>query len=118
MILCILQLRKRIKALKGKITLYSSEIEIFRRKEIMAMEEMKKNVDTLQDLHEKLMAASEELEAINSEEKLLEWQLSVFPQLKVMFANKDPYDKLWKTALEFYTKHELWMNGKYPISSL
>lgn len=79
---------------------------------------MKKNVDTLQDLHEKLVAASEELEAINSEEKLLEWQPSVFPQLAVMFATKDPYDKLWKTALEFYTKHELWMNGNYLIFSI
>ncbi|EDV27935.1 uncharacterized protein TRIADDRAFT_52992 [Trichoplax adhaerens] len=107
------ELRKRVKLLEGKIITYSSDIEIFRRKEIMAMEEMKKNVDTLQDLHEKLLAASEDLEAINSEEKLLDWPPSAFPQLSVMFATKDPYDKLWKTALEFYTKHEIWMNGSF-----
>ena len=76
------------------------------------MEEMKHNVEQLTTLSQNLEAARDELEAINKEEVLLEWEASQFPQLQTMFQMKDPYDKLWNTALQFATKSDEWLNGK------
>jgi len=28
-------------------------------------------------------------------------------------SSKEPFDRLWKTAVEFYEKHDFWMNGTY-----
>lgn len=78
----------------------------------MSSDEMKSNVDQLKKLQENMEAAREELVAINEEELLLEWEASTFPQLQSMFALKDPYDKLWSTALIFTQKHENWLNGR------
>ena len=49
---------------------------------------------------------------MNKEEELLEWEPSQFPVLQEMVAYKEPYDKLWRTAFNFYNKHEQWLNGK------
>ena len=78
----------------------------------MSMDEMKNNTEHLAQLEVNLEAAREELEGINTEEVLLEWEASQFPQLQTMFQMKDPYDKLWNTALQFTTKSDEWLNGK------
>ena len=75
------------------------------------MDEMKTNVDVLTKLGDQLEAAREELEQLNLEETLLEWEETQFPQLQMMFAQKEPYDKLWKTCLNFHLKSEEWLNG-------
>ncbi len=72
---------------------------------------MKNNVQQLQRLHENLEAAREELDSINNEQTLLEWEPTAFPQLQQMFVAKDPYDKLWNTALNFSEKQEQWLKG-------
>lgn len=79
----------------------------------MSQDEMRNNVDQLNTLHENLEKARDELEAINIEEGLLEWEQSSFPILQSMFSLKEPYDKLWKTALNFAQKSEEWFNGMY-----
>lgn len=38
-------------------------------------------------------------------------QVSPYPQIQELLAKKEPFDKLWKTAVEFQTKHDQWMNG-------
>lgn len=73
---------------------------------------MKSNVEQLTKLQENLEAARLELESINEEESLLEWEPTAFPQLQQMFQMKDPYDKLWTTAYTFHNKQEQWMNGE------
>lgn len=78
----------------------------------MSMEEMKNNVEQLSKLTANLEAARSELESINEEETLLEWEESAFPLLQVMFQSKEPYDKLWNTALLFSTKSDEWQNGE------
>ena len=78
----------------------------------MSMDEMKNNVDQLNRLSVNLEAARDELDGINTEETLLEWEASQFPQLQTMFQMKDPYDKLWSTALQFSSKSEEWLNGE------
>lgn len=75
------------------------------------MEEMKHNVDTLLRMSGQMEAARNELEAINKEESLLDWEETSFPQLQQMFQAKEPYDKLWINALNFTVKSEEWMNG-------
>lgn len=53
------------------------------------------------------------IQELNKEEELLEWEPSQFPVLQEMIAYKEPYDKLWRTAFNFYNKHEHWLNGKF-----
>ena len=72
---------------------------------------MKSNVEQLARLQAGLEQARDDLEGINEEERLLEWEQSYFPQLQTMFTLKEPYDKLWNTAWTFHQKHESWMNG-------
>ncbi|KAK3717325.1 hypothetical protein QZH41_011557, partial [Actinostola sp. cb2023] len=106
-------LRRRIKAYEDKLNGYNKEVESFRKKEIMALEEMKKNVEKLDELDESLKTAVDELAELNTEEELLQWQPTQFPILQSMLAYKEPYDKLWKTALSFNNKHEAWLNGPF-----
>ena len=77
------------------------------------MDEMKTNVTRLNDLQQLLEAAQDELDGLNKEEELLEWEASEFPIITAMFASKQPYDQLWNTALNFHTKYETWLNGMY-----
>lgn len=83
----------------------------------MSQDEMKSNVEQLARLQTGLEAARDELEGINEEERLLEWEQSYFPQLNTMFQLKEPYDKLWNTAWTFHQKHENWMNGSYSCKN-
>ena len=80
--------------------------------QIMSMDEMKNNVEALAKMQQNLESGRDELEGINKEEALLEWEQSQFPLLQHMFQIKEPYDKLWNTALSFSTKSEEWMNGE------
>ena len=107
------ELKKKITLFDDKLNEYNKEIETFRKKEIMSMDEMKNNVDQLARLNKGLEQAREELESINKEESLMEWDVSTFPLLSMMFSAKEPYDKLWNNALSFHTKHEDWMNGSF-----
>lgn len=78
----------------------------------MSSEEMKSNVEHLNALHVSLEAAQKELDEMNTEEQLLQFETSIFPILPLMFQLKEPYDKLWTTAYNFNQKQEMWMNGK------
>jgi len=77
---------------------------------------MRSNTEQLATLHTNLEAARDELDGINEEERLLEWEISAFPQLNNMFTLKEPYEKLWGTAYSFQQKHEKWLNGKEKLS--
>ena len=81
--------------------------------QIISNEEMKANVDELNQLGLNLEAAKNELVQINAEEALLQFELSAFPLLHQILSLKDPYDKLWTTAYTFATKNEHWLNGNY-----
>jgi dynein heavy chain, axonemal len=74
---------------------------------------MKHNVEVLQRMTDHLDGASRELDAINREQALLDFEETNFPLLQAMFQAKDPYSKLWTTALNFTVKSEEWMNGTY-----
>ena len=58
------------------------------------------------------------LQQVNTEEELLEFEATQFPILQTMVAYKEPYDKLWRTALTFHNKHEAWLNGSDRLGCL
>lgn len=52
------------------------------------------------------------IQIINKEQSLLEKEQSQFPMLQTLIADKQPYEQLWNTALNFQTMSEVWMNGQ------
>nr|XP_006820578.1 PREDICTED: dynein heavy chain 3, axonemal-like [Saccoglossus kowalevskii] len=107
------EVRKKVENFEAKLQEYNKEVESFRKKEIMSMDEMKSNVEQLSNIQKKLEDARDELESLNKEEELLEWEPTQFPILQYMFQLKAPYDQLWNTALKFHTNFEFWMNGPF-----
>ncbi|XP_078413797.1 dynein axonemal heavy chain 3 [Cetorhinus maximus] len=106
-------LRSRIKEFQKKVVAYGKEVDSFKRKEIITTDEMRNNVEKINELTNNLNAAIDEADAINKEEELLEHKLTQFPQLLVTVGQKQPYEQLWNTAYNFYTKSEMWMNGPF-----
>uniref|UniRef100_H3AK49 Dynein axonemal heavy chain 3 n=1 Tax=Latimeria chalumnae TaxID=7897 RepID=H3AK49_LATCH len=110
-------LRKRNSEFEKKINIYSKEVESFKKRDLMNLEEIKNNVEKLSELSTNLDAALEELEVINKEEALLERDVSEFPQLQATIANKIPYEQLWTTVYNFQTKSEQWQSGPFQVLS-
>ncbi|MBN3303948.1 DYH3 protein, partial [Amia calva] len=106
-------LLKKISEFDQKLQGYSKEVESFKKRDLMSLEEMKNCVEKLSELSEALEAALGELEAINKEESLLEKEQSQFPLLQTLMVSKQPFDQLWTTALNFHDKSELWLNGPF-----
>uniref|UniRef100_UPI00398E73BF dynein axonemal heavy chain 3 isoform X1 n=2 Tax=Pristiophorus japonicus TaxID=55135 RepID=UPI00398E73BF len=106
-------LRNRIKEFQKKVVAYGKEVDSFKKKEIITTDEMRNNVEKLNDLTKHLNAAIDELDAINKEEELLEHRVTQFPQLLHTVGQKLPYEQLWNTAYNFYTKSEMWMTGSF-----
>ncbi|XP_033740540.1 dynein heavy chain 3, axonemal-like isoform X1 [Pecten maximus] len=107
------ELKRRTQAYEEKLNDMVKEVESFRKKEFLSEEAMRTNTEQLATLTTNLESARDELEGINEEERLLEWETSEFPQLKTMFTAKEPYEKLWGTAYTFHQKHEKWLTGAF-----
>ncbi|XP_068100920.1 dynein axonemal heavy chain 3 [Hyperolius riggenbachi] len=105
------ELRKRRSDYEKLLNGYNTEIEAFKKRETMTVDEMKSNVEKLNELDRNLSMALAEFEAINKEEELLEWEKSQFPLLQATMTNKIPFEQLWVTAYNFHCKSEEWMNG-------
>ncbi|XP_055994863.1 dynein axonemal heavy chain 3 [Sorex fumeus] len=106
-----MDLIRRCLEFESRLEGYSKELDGFRKREVMTAEEMKNNVEKLNELSKNLDQALKEYELINKEEELLEKEKSTFPLLRTLMINKVPYEQLWVTAYEFSTKSEEWMNG-------
>ena len=49
---------------------------------------------------------------INREEQMLGQETQTeYEQIGKIQAAKEPYDKLWSTAVKFHQQHDKWMNG-------
>ncbi|XP_028831809.1 dynein heavy chain 3, axonemal isoform X2 [Denticeps clupeoides] len=107
------QLMKRIAEFEQKLQQISKELESFKKRELMSLEEMNNNVEKLKQLTNSLSAAIKELENINNEESLLEREQSEFPMLQKLLSSKQPYDQLWTTALDYHNNSHIWMNGPF-----
>ncbi|KAG7245081.1 hypothetical protein INR49_023647, partial [Caranx melampygus] len=106
-------LQKRIFNFEQRLQDVDKEIQSFKRKEMSNIEDMKNNVGNLSQITANLEGAVTELEDINKEQTLLEREQSQFPMLQILIADKQPYEQLWITALNFQTKSEVWMNGPF-----
>ncbi|XP_010216373.1 PREDICTED: dynein heavy chain 3, axonemal [Tinamus guttatus] len=93
------------------LEIYKKEVESFKRRDVMTMEEMKNNAEKFKELNKNLDNAVTELEAINKEEELLEQEKSQYPLLQTIITKKQPFEQLWVTAYNFHIKSEEWMNG-------
>ncbi|TRY89707.1 hypothetical protein DNTS_033848, partial [Danionella cerebrum] len=108
-----IKLMKRIGSLEDTLTGLEKEVDLFKTREKMTLEEIKNNVEKLNSISSSLEEAIKEIEAINKEEGLLDKEQSQFPILQTIIAKKQPYDQLWITALNFLTKSDVWMNGPF-----
>ncbi|CAG0885873.1 unnamed protein product [Darwinula stevensoni] len=106
-------LKNRVIAFEEKLFGYQAEVESFRRKDppVLNVDEMKSNCRVLDRLGELLASSRAELDSINGEEELLGLEPTPSPLLHRLIALREPYDKLWHTALEFTHKHERWFHG-------
>ncbi|XP_043082022.1 dynein axonemal heavy chain 3 [Puntigrus tetrazona] len=108
-----MDLMKRIEKLEETLKGLDKEVDVFKMKEKMTLEESKVNVEKLNKISVSMEAAVKEIERINKEEGLLDKEQSQFPTLQTIMAKKQPYDQLWITALDFQTKSDVWMNGPF-----
>ncbi|KAI3358460.1 hypothetical protein L3Q82_014895 [Scortum barcoo] len=106
-------LQTRIFEFDQRLQDLDKKIQAFKKKEVMNMDEMKNNVAKLSQITANLEGALTELEEINKEQTLLEREQSQFPILQILIADKQPFEQLWTTALNFQIMSEEWMNGPF-----
>ncbi|KAG8145621.1 hypothetical protein E2320_012135 [Naja naja] len=97
---------KRCSEFEALLEGYNKEVESFRKKDVMTMEEMKNNVEKFTELSKNLDHALLEYETINKEEELLEREKTQFPLLQTIISHKIPFEQLWVTAYHFHLKSE------------
>ncbi|XP_065898705.1 dynein axonemal heavy chain 3-like isoform X2 [Dysidea avara] len=109
-----LALKNRTKEFMDLLQVYQEEIDTFREKEIpRGVDDIRKVVEQINDLTQRIEGAKEVAMSINNEEELFEWEVTPFPQVQVLTSSKEPFERLWNTALEFHEKHDIWMNGPF-----
>ncbi|XP_065680811.1 dynein axonemal heavy chain 3 isoform X1 [Hydra vulgaris] len=104
------ELKRRVIILKEMLETYHNNIELFKKKEVLTTEEMIKNVENLSDINKHVEAARTEAECLCKEEMLLGWEITQYPLLQILITTKEPYEKLWNTALQFTNSYNNWMN--------
>ncbi|XP_063786085.1 dynein axonemal heavy chain 3-like [Pseudophryne corroboree] len=88
------------------------EVKDFQKKERMS--EASAYVQKLSTISSKIQEFREEKALINKEEELLEIeQISTFDQISEICKLKEPYEKLWTTAVHFNACYDKWMNGPF-----
>jgi len=91
------------------------DTEAFRTKDRLT--EAPTYVEQLKELGERLAAYAKERDTINREEELLEVpEPTQYPQIADSMLMKEPFDKLWNTAVRFQEKYDTWTKG--PILGL
>ena len=80
------------------------------------LDRMAENVQKLSDLEAKMADARTRAEALSSEEELLGFPRSQFPQLEEVPKTLAPYKALWSTAQEFSKNSYQWLNG--PMTAI
>ena len=74
---------------------------------------MRNNVEKLADINRLIDEYKLENDTINRNQSLLGWEVTIFQKLIDIVSAKDPYEKLWNTAWQFYTSSEQWINGPF-----
>jgi dynein heavy chain len=105
------QLKKRRLVFSDTLVEYERSVGLLEeRDEMNRRDALAKEVT---GLSEKLRAADEEAEDINTQEKLFGWAATKYQHIKKLIQRLDPYYTLWTTAAEFQDNHSAWMNGPF-----
>ncbi|KAG8190244.1 hypothetical protein JTE90_001328 [Oedothorax gibbosus] len=107
------KLSDRVKDLEENMNFCRSKIRNLPLIQEATLDESRSAVEGLRYLNDCLVDAKNELEAINQEERLLSRELTVHPSIPLMFSQKEPYEKLWNTAYQFFTNYEIWYYGPF-----
>lgn len=107
------RLRDHIFRFEKRLEDLQKEVDFFKRKDVVTPEEMRSNVEKLNDINRLIEEYRAEADTINRNQALLAWEVTPFQKLVEIVAAKDPYEKLWNTAWQFYTSSEQWKNGPF-----
>ena len=106
------ELRQWRQKFEGQLEEHHAAVEQFQEREIpRAVDEIRSVLAELGQLGEALEGCKTEAMEIYNEEELLQWEPTPYPQIQAMLHSKEPYDRLWTTAITYYDKHDQWMNG-------
>lgn len=106
------ELRGRREKFEARLDGYHTAVEVFQEREIpRALDDIRGVAKELQELGQSLEDCKAEAMDINNEEELLHWDTTPYPQIQAVLHSKEPYDRLWNTAVSYYDKQEQWMNG-------
>ena len=107
------ELRGRRERFEARLEGYHAAVEVFQEREIpRGMEEIRGVTAELTELGASLEECNIEAMEIINEEELLHWDTTPFHQIQAALHSKEPYDRLWNTALSYHDKHHQWMNGE------
>lgn len=106
------ELKEKRQKFESRLDEYDASVEQFQEKEIpRGVADIRTVVEELVGLGQALEECKNEAMEINNEEELLKWETTPYPQIQAVLHSKEPYDRLWNTAITYYDKHEQWMNG-------
>ncbi|KAK3779700.1 hypothetical protein RRG08_013655 [Elysia crispata] len=89
---------------------YLKKIKDFNGKDRMS--EADKYMAELEDIGQKIEEFQDEKLRINREEQMLGLETQTeYREIEEIALRKEPYDKLWSTAVTFHLAHDKWMNG-------
>ncbi|XP_073998137.1 dynein axonemal heavy chain 3-like isoform X3 [Rhodnius prolixus] len=108
-------LKKRKSKFEETLLEHQKMLEIFRKKDppILTLEEMATNAEGIERLVVILKGDKTTADALNTEEELLEFEISPFKILHQMLAGVEPYDRLWHTVYDFHTSYDKWFYGPF-----
>ena len=93
---------------------YHTAVEVFQEREIpRGVEDIRSVAAELGELGASLEECKTEAMEINNEEELLHWDPTPYPQIQATLHSKEPYDRLWNTAVSYHDKYHQWMNGDH-----
>ncbi|KAL1116324.1 hypothetical protein AAG570_005819 [Ranatra chinensis] len=108
-------LRAKRAAFDAVLLDHQKYLEVFKKKDppILTMEEMESTVKDIEDLMAILSEDKALADEINTEEQLLEFELSPFMLLTQMLTGVEPFERLWHTVLEFHQSYDTWYYGPF-----
>jgi dynein heavy chain len=70
------------------------------------LQDIKRYLKKAEALHSRLEEAAERIEGFHTEEEAFDWDRSQYPLRNKLVKILDPYRNLYKTVVDFQSKHE------------
>ncbi|KAK6993742.1 dynein heavy chain 3 axonemal, partial [Biomphalaria glabrata] len=106
------KLKEKKKQFEILLSEYSKKVKDFGMKDRMS--ESEKYVTELEDIAMRIEEFQAKKLEINQEEQMLDLDIQTeYNQIDDIRARKEPFEKLWTTAVHFQQVHDKWMNGPF-----